>query len=298
MAIFKGMDPNGKISGTQAWANLHGSIGGPLNETQRDLGMSFLNYKDPTGQQEIGGNDWNKLAEEAANMFGGSFQAWQPPAPAAAQPNPIQGPPPMGDPLSPPPGQFGQSLNLPAPITSQPYQPPSLSQVQNDPSYAGFQFARDQGIDAINSSHAAKGDLFTGGTMKELNNYAQNAANQYYGDVVNRDLSVGSYNREGQYGAYDRGVDASVLQDKALRDDRNFALGERITDREYESGERRWGQEFEQRANEFASSDEFRRNVYGTDDEYRRWRAGVDDAWKREVMDDERLKFMAGLGIN
>jgi hypothetical protein len=269
---FRGMDPNARLSGTQAWSNLQAS-GAPLTDAHKQQAMGFLNYTDPSGNAEIGGNDWNRLSEEAAKMFGGTFQAWQPPPPANT--GPVT---PYAEPAKAPDSPLG----LPEPFTASPYQAPTGAQLQAHP---GYGFIRDEGLDAIKAQHAATGDLFTGGTMKELADWATANAARHYGDVVNRDLQIGEFNRGGDRDVYDRGVDRAVLTD--ARDFRN---------REYESGEARWAQEFNQRVNEFASSDQFRRYVYGNDDEYRRWRDSVGDAWKREVADEQRRQFLAELG--
>ena len=50
----------------------------------------------------------------------------------------------------------------------------------------GFQFDLKNGLAAIEHSAAAKGTLLTGGTMKALNDYAQNRASQEYQNVYNR----------------------------------------------------------------------------------------------------------------
>ena len=54
---------------------------------------------------------------------------------------------------------------------------------QNDP---GYQFRLNQGLKAIQAGAAAKGNLFSGGTLKSLNDYAQNQASNEYGNVYNR----------------------------------------------------------------------------------------------------------------
>lgn len=53
----------------------------------------------------------------------------------------------------------------------------------SDPSY---QFRLNQGLDAINSNAAARGLLQSGGTLKALSNYGQQAASQEYGNAYNR----------------------------------------------------------------------------------------------------------------
>ncbi len=53
----------------------------------------------------------------------------------------------------------------------------------SDPSY---QFRLNQGLDAINANAATRGLLQSGGTLKALTNYGQQAASQEYGNAYNR----------------------------------------------------------------------------------------------------------------
>lgn len=54
---------------------------------------------------------------------------------------------------------------------------------QQDP---GYQFALNQGMQAIQRSAAAKGSLNSTGTMQDLNNYAQGMASQQYQNAYDR----------------------------------------------------------------------------------------------------------------
>jgi hypothetical protein len=63
-----------------------------------------------------------------------------------------------------------------------PFQPPTASDVEATP---GYQFMLGQGEKAIQQSAAAQGNLLTGGVAKDLNNYAQNFADQYYQQAYN-----------------------------------------------------------------------------------------------------------------
>lgn len=49
----------------------------------------------------------------------------------------------------------------------------------------GYQWQLNQGLDALQNSAAARGGLYSGQTMKDVNNYAQNAANTDYQQWVN-----------------------------------------------------------------------------------------------------------------
>ncbi len=50
----------------------------------------------------------------------------------------------------------------------------------------GYQFMLDQGIDAIDGSAAARGNVFSGATMKAAQEYGTGLANQEYGTYLNR----------------------------------------------------------------------------------------------------------------
>lgn len=67
------------------------------------------------------------------------------------------------------------------------------SDLQNDP---GYQFTLQQGQDALQRSAAAKGQLFSGGTLKSLAGYTTGTANQYFGDAFNRAQSTFNTNQQ------------------------------------------------------------------------------------------------------
>lgn len=62
---------------------------------------------------------------------------------------------------------------------------PTMEQATNSP---GFQFRLKEGIDALQRSASARGTLLTGGTLKDINSWAQDAASQEYDKVYNRAL--------------------------------------------------------------------------------------------------------------
>ncbi len=61
------------------------------------------------------------------------------------------------------------------------------SQIKNNPNY---QFVLQQGTDAVQKSAAAKGGLFSGGTMKALDQYSQGLATQTINDAYAQSLST------------------------------------------------------------------------------------------------------------
>src|SRR5262249_39948513 len=75
--------------------------------------------------------------------------------------------------------------SLMAPWTEQ-FQAPTDVTEQNDP---GFQFRLKQGQDALERSAAARGSLLTGGTAKDLTDYAKDYASNEYNNVYNRALN-------------------------------------------------------------------------------------------------------------
>jgi hypothetical protein len=60
---------------------------------------------------------------------------------------------------------------------------PTAAEATNSP---GFKFRLDEGLKGLQRSAAAKGKLLTGGTLKGLDEFAQNLASNEYKDVYNR----------------------------------------------------------------------------------------------------------------
>ncbi len=65
------------------------------------------------------------------------------------------------------------------------FQAPTLQQAENTP---GYQFALQQGENAMQASAAANGSLLTGGTMNALDSYAQGLADTNYNNIYNQAL--------------------------------------------------------------------------------------------------------------
>lgn len=70
----------------------------------------------------------------------------------------------------------------------------------------GYAFRRQQGINAIDASAAARGNLLSGSTLKGLTDYGQGSASQEYGNYLNR---LGQAASSGQSAA---GMQASAGQ--------------------------------------------------------------------------------------
>lgn len=79
---------------------------------------------------------------------------------------------------------LGAKGSLLAPFGEQ-FTAPNAATEQNDP---GYKFRLQEGMKALQNSAAASGNLFTGGTGKGLEQYAQNYASNEYGNVYNRKM--------------------------------------------------------------------------------------------------------------
>lgn len=91
-------------------------------------------------------------------------------------------------------GSLGQGFGgLTAPFTGQ-FGPPT--NLENQP---GYQFARDQGLQAIDRSAASKGTLLTGGNLKDLAGFAGGVASQNYNSMFNQGLQTFQTNRDSFY---------------------------------------------------------------------------------------------------
>jgi hypothetical protein len=84
---------------------------------------------------------------------------------------------------------FSQWTQQFVPPTGMPgqFQAPTLAQAEAQP---GYQFALQQGEEALTNQASATGELLDPNTQRSLINYAQNAAEQDYGNVFNQNLST------------------------------------------------------------------------------------------------------------
>lgn len=85
------------------------------------------------------------------------------------------------------------------------FQAPTAQQVADTP---GYQFAKEAGLNAIQGSAAAQGNLLSGGTMKGLESYETGLSNQYYQQAYNNALNqyMNNYNifNQNQANQYNR----------------------------------------------------------------------------------------------
>lgn len=71
---------------------------------------------------------------------------------------------------------------------------------QYSPSDPSYNWRLQQGLGAVEQSAAGKGLLHSGGAMKALNNYAQNAASQQYQQDFNNQNQLAQYGQTGAQG--------------------------------------------------------------------------------------------------
>lgn len=103
---------------------------------------------------------------------------------------------------------------------------PTAADIYNDPSY---QFRLSQGLGALEASAAARGNLKTGGHLKDFQNYAQDYASQEWQNAFNRSKEAQDFNYRGAYDAFAPQLAAYQLQFGAAQD-----AGNRAFDRSYD----------------------------------------------------------------
>ncbi len=86
---------------------------------------------------------------------------------------------------------------------------PSATDALNDP---GYQFAAQQGEQALQAGHAAGGVTNTGGSLKDILAWGQNYAAQRYGDVYNRNYQTYTGNEGAKERAYASNLTSQYLQ--------------------------------------------------------------------------------------
>tara|TARA_R110002072_G_scaffold26604_1_gene87795 strand:- start:6450 stop:8318 length:1869 start_codon:yes stop_codon:yes gene_type:complete len=84
-------------------------------------------------------------------------------------------------------------------VAATPFAAPTAADMAADPSY---QFRLQQGQDALERSGAARGVTNTGGTLKDILDYGQNAASQEYGNVYARMRDTYDANERNRFNAY------------------------------------------------------------------------------------------------
>ena len=127
------------------------------------------------------GGDWGYLTEP----YGKTAPNWQP-----------------GPGFAPP------TFAAPPPFSYKEFQVPTTESIYADPSYK-FRFG--EGERAVEQSAAGRGVLRTGGTLKDIANYGQNAASQEYSNIFKRAADVHNMGLQQALGTY--GTNYGVSRD-------------------------------------------------------------------------------------
>jgi hypothetical protein len=83
---------------------------------------------------------------------------------------------------------------------------PTQAQAESDP---GYQFALSQGQQGIEHGASARGTLLTGGTLKDISQFNQNAASQQYDKVYGRAYGEAQMTEQERQAAFDRNAQNS-----------------------------------------------------------------------------------------
>ncbi len=135
----------------------------------------------PSGVQSLMG-PWTRSAPPTPTMGSASF-------------DPYAAPTPYTPPLPYQPGIYEAPIYTP----QTPFAAPTGAQLTADP---GYQFRLQQGQDALERSGAARGVTNTGGTMKNILDYGQQAASQEYGNVYNRAANTWGMNEAARQASF------------------------------------------------------------------------------------------------
>lgn len=238
----------------------------------------------------------NKLTVQAAPGF--TAPTWQ--APTAAKPQFTAAPVYQG----------------PAPLEN--FAAPDPNSIYQDPSY---NWRLQQGVKARDLSAASRGAVRSGAHEMALTDYGQQAGAQEYGDIFNRALQTYGVNQStwdrnvrGAEQAFDRGrlerdaryaAETGDWNRDADERTRAFDARFRTAAAEYAPTLTTW--EAESLANQANFDRDWSREQYQGDDAYRRWRDEMDnayrnrvyagdDSYRRDVMDEDRRRFLVTQG--
>jgi hypothetical protein len=183
------------------------------DETRRTAAGAVPTTSLPAGGPRPGAGT-NTLADMFTTPVGDPYQRGAPQRPTS-----LMGDFPWSAPRTPPIAPYGQPDYSIAPLygAAPPYQAgtyappvydpavpfagPTPEQLAADP---GYQFRLQQGQEALERSGAARGVTNTGGTLKNILDYGQQAASQEYGNVYNRMADTYGMNEAARQAAFDR----------------------------------------------------------------------------------------------
>jgi hypothetical protein len=147
----------------------------------------------PSGGAPAGAQPWGGF-QSAVGPWGGGGPPVSPYMSASAW-SPYQPAPPYIPPAPYSPGTYQPPTYTPA----APFTGPTAAQLTADP---GYQFRLQQGQEALERSGAARGVTNTGGTLKNILDYGQQAASQEYGNVYNRMAGTYGMNEAARQAAF------------------------------------------------------------------------------------------------
>ncbi|MBA3578920.1 MAG: hypothetical protein H0W42_02945 [Gemmatimonadaceae bacterium] len=278
MATWKGVDPSKRYRASEVLSGLEGYAGRSLTDQDRSTAFSALGRNIGSADEELSGDEYNTLLRTGAGMTGG----------ATFEPFGGGGP-------APPPGakkwdwdtiDAAPAFNGPAAFKHEGFQVPGAAGMYADP---GYQFRLDEGRKALEASKAGSGKFASGETLRALTDYGQGMASQEYGNVFNRATTAYGLNRGNAADMWDKEMDLSQLQyapEFATWQAQNAAK----TGRGNAEFDREWQREI------YYNDDRFRKAVFGSDDEFRRAVQAENNTWKRELLEEERLKFLTQMG--
>ena len=211
--VLMGADQGADTSGGLYWGADEGddTTGSAFLPEQPGAGPGQTGAGQPgAGPGQTGGWTPDTWAAALLNAQGRS-PLFNPPA--------TPGPPSMGGGTGPGGGTMGNMITpynplatynpvpyTPAPSFAQnpfaaaaPFTGPTAEQLTADP---GYQFRLRQGQEALERSGAARGVTNTGGTLKDILDYGQNAASQEYQNVFGRQRDIYDLNERNRFDAY------------------------------------------------------------------------------------------------
>lgn len=168
---------------------------------------------------------------------------------------------------------FTPAQPLPAPpaFDYAPWTPPSnftaptLAEAQAQP---GYQFGLQQGQDALQNAAAARGTLRGGGTLKDLFNYTNAAAEQNYGNVFNQNLTTYGTNLAKDYNAYTTNLGAAQDAYKT-----NWGVTKDVYTLGNAANQQNYMNAFQNAAAQF--NPQFQASTLSFEDTYNRWLANL-----------------------
>jgi hypothetical protein len=306
--IWRGVNPTTRTGVRSARTNIESLLGRPLTEADRAnvegaVGRPLLSWDD-----ELTGSEYNNLLQKGASLTGGTWEPWKDPAPT--------GPPPAAP---PPPTSTNKTWSWdaipdapefkgPGDFKYDDFEAPGAEGMYADP---GYKWRLEQGQKAIEASKAANGRFLSGETLRDLMTYGQGMASQEYGNVFNRATTAYGLNRNNAADMWDRALQVDQLEYAPELATWNTRVGAQLQ-REGLSFDRDWQEkvfntdntfrekQFETddawRKEVYRNDDAFRKAVFASDDEFRRAVENAKQAWQKELLIEERLRFLASMG--